>query len=1161
MLSPMQLLDGRFVYSATDLNNFLECGHLVALERSVAAGERERPEKDPTVELIAAKGLEHERAYLETLRARHPDLVEIAQETRGLAGIEAAVAQTIRAMEAGAHVIYQGTFFDGTFLGKSDFLLRTEAPSARWPWSYEVADTKLALQDKPYFIIQLAHYSEHVARIQGSVPERMHVVLGNNRQKAFRVADFAAYYRHLKTSFLERGAADDAYPLPCSHCALCSWSRDCEGRRKDDDHLSLVAWMRRDQVDAFEAADVPTLAALGAPGVERPLGMQEKTFERLRRQASLQRRGRDSGRHLYELLDHLPAEGFGLMPAPAAGDVFFDMEGDQFFEIGVGLEYLFGLYCPDDEPRFTGFWGTDRAREKKAFEDCVDFLSERRKRFPGMHAYHYAPYEKTALRKLSQRHLTREDEVDALLKGEVLVDLYAVVRQTLAISQPSYSIKKLEPYYGMVRTAGVKRGDDSIVMFETWLRQPERGEILRDIERYNEEDCISTHLLREWLLERRAEYARTRGVELAFRPVRDPNECCHETAEPGCKTCDKRVREEREAQKISAAQRRLLERAGDRNARMLAHLVAYHRREEKPAWWKLFDRCDNTDDLLEFDHEAIGGLELRRDIEATKLKPGDRHHVFTYAFPEQQHHVGDDPVDPATKKSAGHIVSLDPDANVLQLKRGGSADDAALVRALIPSGPIVAGTQKEALSRVADAYLAGTFQAAHPAAHDLLSGAPPRLRDRVRGARIQPAAVSPESVLAVARALDRSYLFVQGPPGTGKTYAGARVIVNLLLDGKRVGVMANGHKAIHNMLHAVEAYAAERGCGASAVRGFHKESKSNEASPYVSRLALPFVRSGDDNAAAESGDFNLISGTGWLFARAGMLERCDYLFIDEAGQVSLADALAVAPCAGNVVLLGDPMQLAQVSQGSHPEHAGRSVLQHLLADAATVREDRGILLDISYRMEPSICRFISETSYDGRLHAGPATLRNSISAFGMSGGGLRFLAVEHRGNSRESVQEAEAICRAIAVLLRGTFVRNERAPASLGERDILVVTPYNAQRKRIQGVLRAAGYAGVRVGTVDMFQGQEAPVVFYSMATSSGDDLPRNMEFLFEKNRFNVAVSRAQCASVLVCSPALLDVRCRSAEQIQLVNIVCRFAEEARTLEGHFELANVPAAL
>ena len=398
------------------------------------------------------------------------------------------------------------------------------------------------------------------------------------------------------------------------------------------------------------------------------------------------------------------------MPAPAAGDVFFDMEGDQFFEIGVGLEYLFGFYCPDDERRFTAFWGTDRAAEKKAFEDCVDFLTERRKRFPGMHAYHYAPYEKTALRKLSQRHLTREEEVDALLKGEVLVDLYAVVRQTLAISQPSYSIKKLEPYYGMERTAEVKRGDDSIVMFETWLREPGRSDILTDIERYNEEDCVSTHLLREWLLELRAQYARSREIEPAFRPVRDPNERCHETAEPGCKTCDKREREEREARKVSVAQRRLLERDGDGNARMLAHLVSYHRREEKPAWWKLFDRCDNADDLLEFDHEAIGGLELRRDVAPIK-KPGDRHFVYTYAFPDQQHHVGDDPVDPATKKSAGKIVWLDPDANVLQLKRGGSAEDAALVRALIPSGPIVAGTQKEALSRIADAYLEGTFPA------------------------------------------------------------------------------------------------------------------------------------------------------------------------------------------------------------------------------------------------------------------------------------------------------------------------------------------------------------------------------------------------------------------------------------------------------------------
>jgi uncharacterized protein len=1139
----MQLLNGKFVYSATDLNNYLECGHLVALERLVATGAQVRPERDETIALIAAKGLAHETNYLAELQAEHSDVVAITVAENSRAALLRAESDTLAAMERGARVIYQGTFFDGTFVGKSDFLLRVDEPGARWPWSYEVADTKLALHDKPYFIIQLCHYSEHLARLQDTPPKRMHVVLGNGVRKSFAVEDFAAYYRHLKASFLARGAAGDAYPFKVRHCGVCDWYELCEQRREDDDHLSLVAWMRRDHVRVFEDAGVATLAQLASPATTRPTGMQEPTFERLQRQAALQLRGRETGDYHYELLDQRPNEGLGALPAPAPGDLFFDMEGDQFFEIGVGLEYLFGFYCPGDEQKFRPFWGTDRAAEKSAFEGAVDFIVERRKRYPSMHVYHYAPYEKTALRKLMLRHDTREEEIDDLLRREVLVDLYAIVRQSLAISQPSYSIKKLEPFYGMVRTADIRKGDDSIVMFERWLQEPGERKLLDDIERYNEEDCRSTWLLRDWLLERRAEYIGKRGTALDFRPLKNPDELCHEPADPNCKRCANRNRDEREAAKISLDQQRLFARSGDATARLLGHLLSYHRREEKPVWWTLFDRCENPDRLLEFDKEAIAGLELAAEIPPYKHRPGDRNDVYTFRFPEQFYHIDGHVYDPATGKPAGEIVAIEPDLNHLYLKCGAAPADAARINALIPGGPIVAGMQKASLGRVASAYLDGTLERSYHAAFDILRSEFPRLRGRAAGAKIQPADVSPDCVYDVVAALDHSYLAVQGPPGTGKTYAGARVIARLVREGKRVGVMANSHKAIHNMLHEIERVTCTD--PDAGLRGLHKQSGQNPDSPYISHQLLPAIVSRDDNSAAETGDFNLISGNAWLFARPDMAGRLDYLFIDEAGQVSLADAVAVAPSAANLVLLGDPMQLAQVSQGTHGEGAGRSVLEHLLGEHATVPEDRGILLDRSYRMQPDICSYISQTMYDGRLEADPETAANRVDSDGLRGSGLRYLPVVHTGNGRESPEEAARIVAEIALLLRGTFERKDEGIAPITERDVLVVTPYNAQRKRIHAALESAGLHDVRVGTVDKFQGQEAPIVFYSMATSSGEDMPRNMEFLFEKNRFNVAVSRAQCLCILVCSPQLLDVRCNHAEQMALVNIICRYTEFA----------------
>jgi predicted RecB family nuclease len=1136
----MQLLDGALTYSATDLNNFLECGHMVSLERSVATGMLVRPVRDDTVELIAAKGIAHEKKYLASVQARYGEVVEIRASGTSRAALLEAEAETLDAMGRGVAAIYQGTFFDGTFVGKSDFLFRVAKASARWPWSYEVSDTKLALHDKPYFVIQLCHYSEHLERLQGIAPTYMHVVLGNDIQKSFRFEDFAAYYRHLKTSFLEQEAAVAVYPFKCSHCVICDWSDTCIQRREHDDHLSLVAWMRRDQVKVFEAAGISTLAQLAT--ATRPAEMQQATFERLHRQAALQFRARETGQLYYELLDPPLTEGFGALPAPAVGDVFFDMEGDQFFELGVGLEYLFGFYCPDDEMKFRAFWGTDRAGEKAAFEQSIDFIVERRKRYPLMHVYHYAPYEKTALRTLALRHDTREEDVDELLRDEILVDLYAIVRQSLALSQSSYSIKKLEPFYGMVRTADVRRGDDSIIMFERWLQDTEQRQHLYDIERYNEEDCCSTWMLRNWILDRRAEYIQQRGVALAFRSFRTLGQLCHEPADANCKKCAKRISDEYEVAKISDNQRQLLARDGDECARLLGHLLSYHRREEKPVWWALFDRCENSDELFE-DKEAIAGLEFAANIPPYKIGPKDRNDVYSFRFPEQSYNLGDSPYDPATKRPAGEIVGIDVDENLLRLKSGFTLEAAVQLHALVPGGPVVAAPQKLALARIASLYLAGSLSTKHPSTLDLLGAAYPRLCDRAVGETLQPNVVSPDLVYAVVSGLDRSYLVVQGPPGTGKTYAGARVIARLLGDGKRVGVMANSHKAIHNILHEIEhvAHVAPH----VGLRGLHKHSKQNSDSPYVSRLSTPAIVSRDDNAAAETGDFNLISGNAWLFARAGMVDRLDYLFIDEAGQTSLADAIAVSPSGANLVLLGDPMQLAQVSKSSHGANAGRSILEHLLGEQPTVPADRGILLDMSYRMQPDICNYISQTMYDDRLRADPKSESNRVTSDGLCGSGLRYLPIEHFGNGRESPEETERIVVEIKRLLGGTFTRKDEGPAPITEHDILVVTPYNAQRTRVGEALRAAGHHNVRVGTVDKFQGQEAPVVFYSMATSTGDDLPRNMEFLFEKNRFNVAISRAQCLSVLICSPHLFDVRCNNVEQMALLNVICRYVEAA----------------
>jgi uncharacterized protein len=1141
----------RIVYSASDLISYLECDHLVALEHDVLLGVvAEHPPKDPTVALIAKKGDEHERRYREKLEERYGEPVyEIQTKTRTLAEIEVACAETREAMKRGERIIYQGVFFDGTFIGKTDFLRRVDGVSND-AWTYEVIDTKLALSEKPYFIIQLSEYSRQLSLVQGTTPKRMYVVLGDGREVPFEVEAYSAYYRHLKAAFSARNESASTFPFPCNHCKICIWDDVCDAKRIEVDHLSQVAWMRRDTISRLEAAGVTTMAALGST-TERPYKVSDLTFERLRRQARLQTEGKLSGKPLYEILDQKPAHGFARLPMPDPGDLFFDFEGDPLYEIGEGLEYLFGIWVPNESEHYKHFWAGDRGEERHAVEQFIDFLVNRRRQYPNAHFYHYAPYETTALQRVTERHFTRKDEIDALLRAEAFVDLYPIVRQSVVISQPSYSIKKLEAYYDMHRTGDVAKGDDSIVQFEAWL--VDHDPKLKDaIVHYNREDCRSTQLLHRWLLERRLEYGMNNDAEpIAFRPLRIADAPCHEAPEETCRKCRHKAAQELEAKRQTEIELALLTREQDRSALLLGGLVAYHRREIFPEYWDFYKRCGDVDRLVEFDTKAIGGLAYRSDIERTRAK-GQQNYTYTYSFPEQDFELEGNVCDPLTQKPCGEIVHIDPDARLLRLKVAKIVADPAEITALIPPKPSISSRSLEsAIADVGERYLAGTLRADFPATYDLLKVALPRRSGVDDGKPMQPQHVSPEATTQVVVSLDDSYAFVQGPPGTGKTYTGARVIVSLLAAGKRVGIMATSHKVVHNLLKGIESAANERGISPRDIRGVHKASEATKDSDYQS----PFVKSVEKTPLALDVKYNLVSGTTYLFVDPAAVGAFDYLFIDEAGQVSLADALGASRAARNIVLLGDPLQLKQVTRAKHMHGAERSILSHILGDHKTAPETLGIFLNESHRMQPQICDFISGSVYEHRLHAAPTTITNHIESERFSGAGLRYMPVEHTGRSRESEEEAVVVVDIVMDVVRGVATVKGDAPRPMTQTDVLIVTPYNAQRKAILGALSARSLSDVRVGTVDKFQGQEAPVAIYSMVTSSPADAPRTRSFLYEKNRLNVAISRGQCLSILVCSPKLLDAHCNHVAEMELVNLLCRFTEHSspgpKTASGH----------
>jgi uncharacterized protein len=1129
----VQRLDERLILAASDLIEHLECGHLTHLDLAVANGRlAPRATRTDAVELVARKGEEHELAYLAVLRAGGHEVVEIESEP-GLDGLRRGADRTLRAMRAGAEVIYQGLLFDGErWRGYADFLQRVERPSALGAWSYEVADTKLARRVKPYFLLQLCFYSELLAAAQGRSPEQMHVVLGSRARESFRLAEFVAYYRRVKAHF-DRVLADglnDTYPDPVEHCDLCRWSDHCDARRVADDHLCLVASMRRSQVAHLGEVGVTTVAQLArADASDRPVRIGAGAFETLRAQARLQVAERESGEQRYELLAPEAGRGFARLPAPLEGDLFFDMEGDPFFD--EGLEYLFGVTWIDSgEPRFRAFRATDRAEEKSAFEDFIDFALERLERHPGAHIYHYAPYEPSALKRLMGLHATREDELDQLLRSEKLVDLYAVVRQALRISQPSYSIKKVEAFYMPRRETSVTDGADSIIEFERFLETGDLA-LFEAIERYNEDDCRSTWLLREWLLERREEAIERFATEIPFRP---PPELWEPDAEAAAELDAVR------GALLSKGPEDLAEASEDERSHwLLAQLLDYHRREAKPDWWAWFERlAADEEQLTEVDTDALGGL-ADAGVEPEPLPPPARSLLHTLNFRPQEHKVAPgEYVDPATR--GGVIVeSIDDARGLVRIRRAVSRRHEPLPRALIPGQPYDTTAQRAALRRLAEDVSARGLAANAPyrALRDILRRKLPRTAGREQGGALQGEAFELEQAKRIVEGLEHSYLFVQGPPGSGKTYTGAHLILHLLDRGARVGVASGSHKAIHKLLDELERFAPEVGVG---FRGLKKHSGPD--SRFESKLARPYVDNSDAIDDFTDPAYGLVAGTAWLFAREELDTTLDYLFIDEAGQISLADALAMGTAARNVVLLGDPQQLAQVSQAVHPPGAGASVLDHLLGEHGTIPAERGLFIDQTRRMHPDICAFISEVVYEGRLEPSEACERQRIDAAGeLSGTGVRWIPVVHAGNARQSPEEACAIAARIGDLLRGIYTNADGHQAPMRPDDIMVVAPYNAQVRCLRGQLPD----GVQVGTVDKFQGQESAVVFFSMASSSGEEIPRNLEFLFSRNRLNVAISRARCLAVLACSPELLHIRCRSAEQMRLVNALCRLVEVA----------------
>ena len=1128
----MYIQNGTLTYSPSDLTLFTDSPFASWMEHFALLAPDKVPQRDADdgmMTMLQEKGGEHEQALLEELVGQGLNVIDI----NSVIDPEAA---TVEAMEVGVDIIFQACLSDGLFKGFADFLVKVPGQSKLGNYHYEVWDSKLSKSLKPYFTIQLCCYMDLLKHVQGSRPAEFVIALGDGRRERLRTDDYFYYYQFIRDAFLKAHNHFDAAktPDPADSKSWGSWQGYAQQLLKEADHPIQVATITRSHIKKLAAMGINTMTGLANTELERAPGISSVVFHKLKAQAKIQKASEGHMTPMYEVLvpEQGSKQGLALLPPHSDLDVFFDIEG--FPLVDGGLEYLWGNTYFDEtgERQFKDFWAHSPPEEKQAFKAFVEWVYARWQADPQMHIYHYANYEIAACRKLMSRYGVCEYELDQLLRNEVFVDLYKAVKSGLLIGEPQYSIKNVEHLYRGKRETEVGTGGDSVVVYENWRQNPDgatwqTSRILNGIRDYNIDDCNSTQELVAWLRERQAEH----GIMYLGRD---------EVVEPD-------VPEEITERLI--LRDRLLTRAETIKStdsitasftENLAWSLEFHRRESKPVFWKLFDRLGLSDVELFDDLDCLAACK-RTATKPFKPTARSRNLAYEYRFnPNQEFKL--------TNTRSFYVLGEENEVGerlkVTLLKEFTHVTEGIItVQAkaeppsnitLVPDEYVRPDPIPQSIEAVVKEYEANTPERC--AIVDFLKRDFPRIKGLEPGQSIAPSHDPNERLTQIIQAianLDSSYLPIQGPPGAGKTFTGKHVIAELLRQGKKIGISSNSHKAINNLLLGAARYCQDQG-----IEAFFACTKNTDEA--IQDLGVTVLK--NNEIANYTSHVCVIGTTAWGFSRDDMQEQFDYLFVDEAGQVSVANLIAMSRASKNIVLMGDQMQLGQPAQGTHPGESGLSTLDYLLHHTPAISDDRGVFLETSYRMHSAVNRFISEAIYQGRLNSHPdndrqvITVPESYSGSIDKAAGVIFIPVEHEGNTQASDEEVEVIKQMAGELLGREFTEKNDSKRLIAWSDMLFVAPYNFQVNK----LREALGPEAKVGSVDKFQGQEAPVVFFSMCASDANDSPRGLDFLFDKNRINVAISRAQSLAIIVGNPKLANTATNTIEQQTKVNLFCR---------------------
>ena len=1163
-----------WAFNTRDLMRAATCDHCIKL---AIAKELDMPGVRALVEPYELEGKTLAMAYGDKFEA---DIEAELRASLGDANFKRpegkdTFAETVSLMHSGVPVIYQGALRHRSglaeFTGRPDFLVRGDydlefvngkltaklskdragSKNEHGTLGYIAWDAKLASSAKPHYLLQVALYVEALDAL-GLKANAMHgLILGSRTLELFEEGEIVPAMRqarsYLEAAF-EQAASGDLKGFELKHlslhcevqstCSICEYPDLCAHDRKEVDHLVQIAGINKSQIEKLKKAGITTMTALSeATDEQRPSDFVPGSFDKLRKQAKLQTSFRQTGKHSFLVVDD---PEIGVLPPPSANDIFFDMEGFPYFEEKGGLEYLFGAITRDKQ--FHEFWAHNREQEATAFSAFVEFAFNKLQADPTAHIYHYAPYEVTALNKLAARHGVMEAQVDWLITQGKMIDLYKVVKGSIMVSQPSYSIKKLEAFYEFGRKSTVVDAGSSIEEYDYYRQLADQDpveakQVLQTIADYNEDDCVSTLALYEWLSSMPGAHAKYEE----FRQAVDRKKA-EWAADPDDEDSATN-RAERELAELQRATDHMAKAVADwrwgedsqadyraKIWQALMHSVLYYKREEVITFRERYLRREAVDETLHADRKALvvtgcqreasgfDGMHLNPTVKITldynyvldpgqtlMLKPGTAIYVrFSYGANQNE-------------LDKGTLVAVE--GNRISFKRVTTIANANFEpNAIFEDLFIRAGGKQDAVREnalgLANEWVSPMFEApTGNATLDLLMRRPPSLIDDGSLLPVSGDDYLPAVINAVER-MHRTVLAIQGPPGSGKTYLGSRTIAHLVEQGKKIAVVANSHSAVENLLSGC----IEAGVSGSAIA---KQPKKEDRTPRA--WTTPSGYSVMKNWRAKQTGGYVIGGTAWTFCSSFILqEEFDYIFIDEAAQFSLVDAIAVGGGSTNIVLLGDPMQLTQVVQAVHPGGVDNSALGHYMGDQQILDQEHGYFVEVTRRMHPKVNAPVSWLSYQNRLHSHQDAHSQQIP--GLSPG-FQLHPVRHIGNSSHSAEEVEAV-----------LALTKKYLELVGQDQVLIVAPYNAQVDAIRNALDEVNLTEVQVGTVDKFQGREAQIVIISLAASTSDDAPRGLEFLLDRNRLNVALSRAKTNSYLVFCPDLIRTRFNNVEDVKAIS-------------------------